>query len=73
MLSIVTIRSSLHNHKYSLTNTVEALEADPNPITLKNKRKLMGNTRKHHITTKNLEFLKEVNIKLNLIMILLTN
>jgi len=47
---------------------VEALEADPRPVRLKNKRKSYGYSEmSSHKMTEKIEFLKEVIIKFNLL------
>lgn len=60
-LHMAYLRSSLQAHNFNLTNTVEALEADPNQKKLKQKRKSTSNFEKNFKSTDNLEFLKEVS------------
>jgi len=62
---MATLRTELLKQKYNLTNTVESLLANPTPVHLKNKRKSFGSRQLvNYKTTENIEFLKEVIIKL---------
>jgi len=62
---MANLRTELLKNKYNLTNTVESLQADPTPVYLKTKRKSLSNRLMvNYKTTENIEFLKEVIIKL---------
>lgn len=56
------LRSEYFKQQFNLSNTVEALESDPKPIYLKNKRKSIANrSQQNYKITENIEFLKEVS------------
>lgn len=59
------LRTELLKNKYNLTNTVESLQADLAPVYLKTKRKSLSiRLMVNYKNTENIEFLKEVIIKL---------
>jgi len=58
------LRTELLKQEYSLTKTVESLQADPSPVYLKTKRKSFGRYIVNYKASENIEFLKEVIIRL---------
>lgn len=67
-LPLAKIRAEFMKQKFNLLNTVEALEADLRSVRLKNKRRSYSYYEiSNHKKTENIEFLKEVIIKFNLL------
>lgn len=58
---------TLQDFKYNLTKTVEALETDPSPKTMKKMRRFECDAKYVNFkNTTNISFLKEVSMKLDL-------